>query len=148
MKEFIKVTRALAEPNRVKILKLLQRKSMYVNEIQEVLGIAQPTVSSHLKLLVDAGLVAYRREGLWVRYSLADGSSTPYAASLLGSLRHWLEDSPEMRKLADSLHGEKRQRGTQQASAPCADRLILMANEQYKSGSKKLGLQKQKEILR
>lgn len=127
MKEFIKVTRALAEPNRVKILKLLQRRSLYVNELQEILGIAQPTVSSHLKLLVDAGLVDYRKEGLWVRYSLADGSSTPYAASLLGHLRHWLEGLPEMQELAARLHAARRQRGSQQASGPCVDRLCLMA---------------------
>ncbi len=110
MKEFVKVAKALSEPNRVKILKLLQHRAMYVCEIQELLGIAQPTVSSHLKWLTDAGLVVYQKDGLWVSYSLADGSSTPYAASLLGHLRHWLEDSPEVLEMAARLPDITRQR--------------------------------------
>ena len=49
MKEFIKVMKALSDPNRVKLLKLLQKREMCVCEIQAALGIAQPTVSKHLK---------------------------------------------------------------------------------------------------
>ena len=64
---------------------------MCVCEIQAALGIAQPTVSKHLKILEDAGLVGRKKEGLWVNYSLTDGGRSPYAASLLGNLRHWLE---------------------------------------------------------
>ncbi len=50
MKEFIRVMKALSDPNRVKILKLLQHKSMCVCELQAVLKIAQPTVSNHLRV--------------------------------------------------------------------------------------------------
>lgn len=42
MKVFIKVMKAVSEPNRVKILKLLQHRSMCVEELQSILGIAQP----------------------------------------------------------------------------------------------------------
>jgi ArsR family transcriptional regulator len=70
-----------------------------VCDIRAALGIAQPTVSSHLKVLEEAGLVTYRKDGLWVHYRLSDGGSSPYAASLLGHLRHWLEDSPEIAPL-------------------------------------------------
>ena len=73
MKAFIKVMKALSDPNRVKILKLLQHKKMCVCELQGVLGISQPTVSKHLKVLEEAGLVTYKEDGLWVNYSLADG---------------------------------------------------------------------------
>ncbi len=103
MKEFIKVMRALSDPNRVKLIKMLQRKSMCVCEIQAALGIAQPTVSKHLKILVDAGLVDYKKDGLWVNYFLTDGSSSPYAASLLGNMKHWLEDDNEIQELAKKL---------------------------------------------
>ncbi|MFC1856723.1 ArsR/SmtB family transcription factor [Thermodesulfobacteriota bacterium] len=95
MKDFITVMKALSDPNRVKIIKMLQHKKMCVCELQAVLQIAQPTVSKHLKILENAGLVKYRKDGLWVDYQLSDGSRTPYAASLLGNLRHWLEDDPE-----------------------------------------------------
>lgn len=103
MKEFIKVMKALSDPNRVKILKMLQHKSMCVCEMQAALGIAQPTVSNHLKVLEDAGFVSYRKSGLWVNYSLADGGSSPYSASLLGNLKHWLKDDPEVMALIEGL---------------------------------------------
>ena len=100
MKEFIKVMKALSDPNRVKLLKLLQKREMCVCEIQAALGIAQPTVSKHLKILENAGLVGRKKEGLWVNYSLSDGGRSPYAASLLGNLKHWLEEDPEIRDLS------------------------------------------------
>ena len=71
----------------------------YRQELQGALGIAQPSVSKHLKILEEAGLVDYRKEGLWVNYYLADGKSSPYAASLLGNLRHWLNEDPEVSEL-------------------------------------------------
>ncbi|MEJ5365265.1 MAG: metalloregulator ArsR/SmtB family transcription factor [Desulfosoma sp.] len=96
MKEFIRVMKALSDPNRVKILKMLNRRELCVCEIQAGLGLAQPTVSKHLKILEDAGLVEKRKDGLWVNYRPADGQSSPYAAMLLGSLKHWLNDDPEI----------------------------------------------------
>lgn len=103
MKDFIKVMKALSDPNRVKILKMLQVRSLCVCEMQAVLGIAQPTVSNHLKLLEEAGLVYSRKNGLWVNYFVSDGSSSPYAASLLGNLKHWLTDDPEISRLRAAL---------------------------------------------
>lgn len=96
MDEFIQVMKALSDPNRVKLVKLLQRRDMCVCEIREALGIAQPTVSKHLKVLERAGLVGRKKEGLWVNYFLSDGGRSPYAASLLGNLRHWLEQDSEV----------------------------------------------------
>ena len=96
MKDFIKVVKALSDPNRVKIVKMLQHKKMCVCEIRALLQIAQPSVSKHLKSLENAGLVGSVKDGLWVNYYLADGSSSPYAASLLGNLKHWLSDDPEV----------------------------------------------------
>jgi len=103
MKDFIKTIKALSDPNRVKIVKMLQRKSMCVCELQAALGVAQPTVSKHLKILEEAGFVTYEKDGLWVNYHLADGSRNPYVASLLGNLRHWLEDEPEVARLKKEL---------------------------------------------
>ncbi|MGV8073264.1 MAG: ArsR/SmtB family transcription factor [Syntrophobacteraceae bacterium] len=109
MKEFIKVMKALSDPNRVKIIKMLQHKSLCVCEMQAALGIAQPTVSNHLKVLEDAGFVTYRKDGLWVNYSLADGGSSPYSASLLGNLRHWLKDDLEITGIIERLPGIRRE---------------------------------------
>ncbi|MCU0575038.1 MAG: metalloregulator ArsR/SmtB family transcription factor [Syntrophobacteraceae bacterium] len=103
MTEFIKVMKALSDPNRVKILKILQQQSLCVCELQAGLGIAQPTVSNHLKVLEDAGLVHSRKNGLWVNYFVSDGSKNPYVATTLGNLKHWLKDDPEITRILDSL---------------------------------------------
>ncbi len=103
MREFVKVMKALADPNRVKMIKLLQHRVMCVCEIQASLGLAQSTVSKHLKTLEDADLITFSKEGLWVNYRLADGAKSPYVSSLLGNLRHWLEDDPEIAKLVNRL---------------------------------------------
>jgi ArsR family transcriptional regulator len=101
MQEFIKVMKALSDPNRVKLIKLLQRRQMCVCEIRAALGIAQPTVSKHLKVLENADLVGRAKEGLWVNYFLADGARSSYAASLLGNLRHRLDDDLQIRELTE-----------------------------------------------
>jgi ArsR family transcriptional regulator len=103
MKDFTRVMKALSDPTRVKILKALQVKNLCVCEIQAALRLAQPTISKHLKILEDAGLVMSHKCGLWVNYSLADGTDTPYAATLLGNLRHWLQKDPEIVSLMETL---------------------------------------------
>jgi ArsR family transcriptional regulator len=103
MKPFLRVMKALSDPSRVKIMKLLQRRQLCVCELTAGLGLAQPTVSKHLKILEEAGLVTSTKEGLWVNYRLADGESSPYAAALIGNLRHWLNDDPEIMRLYERL---------------------------------------------
>ena len=103
MKTFIKVMKSLSDPNRVKIIKMLQHKSMCVCEMKEALQVSQPAVSKHLKLLEDSGLVSFQKDGLWVNYHLTDGGSSPNVANLLGNLRHWLEEEPEIADLIERL---------------------------------------------
>lgn len=103
MKDFIQVMKALSDPKRVKIVKMLQHRVMCVCELREALGIAQSSVSKHLKILEDAGLVDYKKDGLWVNYFLTDGGKSPYVSSLLGNLRHWLENEPEIMELIRRL---------------------------------------------
>jgi len=103
MKTFVKVLKALSDPSRVIIIKLLQHKTMCVCELTSALGLSQPTVSKHLKVLEAAGLVAFTKDERWVNYYLADGGKSPYAASLLGNLKHWLEDDPAIAELVKRL---------------------------------------------
>lgn len=103
MKEFLKVMKASSDPTRVKILKMLGKRVMCVCEIQAALGTAQSTASKHLKILEDAGMVVSKKEGLWVNYLLADGRQSPYASSLLGNMRHWLNDEPEISSLLEKI---------------------------------------------
>lgn len=103
MKVFIRVMKALSDPNRVKMMKILQSRPLCVCEIKEALGIAQSTASKHLKILEDAELVKSFKDGLWVNYSLADGSGSPYSASMIGALRHWLDDESKIKELRQIL---------------------------------------------
>jgi len=103
VKSFIKVIKALSDPNRIKIIKMLQHKTMCVCEIQAALQISQPSVSKHLKILEDAGFIDFHKEGMWVNYHLTEGGSSPYVATLLGNLRHWLENDPEIAEMMKKL---------------------------------------------
>ena len=109
MREFIKVMKALSDSNRVKMVKLLQRRVMCVCEIQEALGLAQSTASKHLRILEEAGLITFFKEGPWVNYRLSDGDRNPYVASLLGNLRHWLEDDADVSGLVAKLPDIRRE---------------------------------------
>ena len=109
MKQFIKVMKALSDPNRVKMVKILQSRPLCVCEIKTALGIAQSTASKHLKQLEDAGLVRSFKDGLWVNYSLADGSDSPYSANMIGNLKHWLDEEEDIRDLNRVLPGIDRE---------------------------------------
>ncbi len=103
MIEFIKTMKALSDPNRIKMIKLLQHRVLCVCEMQEALGLAQSTVSKHLKILEDSGLITHFKDGLWVNYRLSDGNCNPYVANLLGTLRHWLDEDPDIHALVARL---------------------------------------------
>jgi ArsR family transcriptional regulator len=104
MKAFIKVMKALSDPNRVKMIKMLQIKPLCVCEITEALNIAQSTASKHLKILEEAELVDSYKDGLWVNYSLANSDST-YSSSMVDIMKGWLDDEPGIKDLMESLPG-------------------------------------------
>jgi ArsR family transcriptional regulator len=74
--------RALADPARVKIVNLLARteQPVCVCEFVPALGLSQPTVSHHLKKLVEAGLLDREERGKWAYYSLSDEAIERLAA--------------------------------------------------------------------
>jgi ubiquinone/menaquinone biosynthesis C-methylase UbiE/DNA-binding transcriptional ArsR family regulator len=67
--ETVQYYKALADETRLRLLNLLIRHELNVNEIVSVMGMGQPRISRHLKILTDCGLLKYRRDGLWVFYS-------------------------------------------------------------------------------
>ena len=66
-----KVFKTLADPTRIRILFLLERQELAVQELMEVLGMAQSRVSRHLGILREAGLLQDRRDGTFVLYRFA-----------------------------------------------------------------------------
>ena len=103
MKECLRVMKALSDSSRIRILKMLEGRELCVCEIQALLGLSQSTVSKHLKILEDAGLVDRRRDGQWVLYSLSGGERSVYAREMLERLRSWLGSDPEVRALVEKL---------------------------------------------
>jgi len=103
MKKYIRVAKALSDPSRIKIVKLLQAKGLCVCEIRELLGLAQPTVSKHLKILEEAGLLERAKDGQWVNYRLLDGADSTHAKAMLDHLRHSLDSDPEVKQLLGRL---------------------------------------------
>ena len=68
--EEVQTFKALADENRIRILKLLCSGEKCACELLETLAISQPTLSHHMKILCDAGLVNGRREGKWMHYTI------------------------------------------------------------------------------
>jgi len=77
--------RALAEPTRLRLLSLVashEGGEACVCDLTEPVGLSQPTVSHHLKVLVDAGLLTRDKRGVWAYYALVPGSLDALAAVL------------------------------------------------------------------
>lgn len=70
MTSTLKSLRALADPTRLRIVALLERDELSVNELQEITGLGQSRVSTHLSLLAETGLLASRRDGKRTFYRL------------------------------------------------------------------------------
>ena len=62
--------KALSDENRIRILKLLRSGEKCACKLLEELNISQPTLSHHMKILCDAGIVTGRKEGKWTHYSI------------------------------------------------------------------------------
>ena len=75
MLEFLNITKALSEENRVRILLALEVGELCVCQIIELLELAPSTVSKHMSVLRQARLVQGRKDGRWTYYRLADESA-------------------------------------------------------------------------
>ncbi len=88
------VMKAVSDPTRVRILKILEGGELCVCQVIAVVGLGQSTISKHLFLLRAAGLIKDRKDRKWVHYSLDGKNGNPYAAEMLRNLREWLNDDP------------------------------------------------------
>ena len=89
LKSAARIAKALADPQRMRILKMLRPGERCVCQIVEVLALAPSTVSKHLALLDAAGLVASRKHGRWIYYRLPDETAQAPVRPLLA----WLDDA-------------------------------------------------------
>jgi ArsR family transcriptional regulator, arsenate/arsenite/antimonite-responsive transcriptional repressor len=93
MEELAKILKAIGDRNRFRIVKMLEKKPLCVCEIKKVLGLAQSSVSKHLKILKGSGLISDEQDGFWTNYCLStkkDGR----IAEILFLVKGWGNDNP------------------------------------------------------
>jgi arsenate reductase/ArsR family transcriptional regulator len=94
MRDFELTMKAVGDPTRTRILKLLEGGGLCVCQVQAVLGLAPSTVSKHLTILKLAGLVEDQRDGKWIKYALIEEARHPHAKPILELLRGALDRDP------------------------------------------------------
>lgn len=93
MRDLMAVVKALADENRLRVLVFLGDGELCVCQIIELLGLAPSTVSKHLTILYQAGLLDSRKQGRWVHYRLARAGS-PAVREAIRFVRKCLKDDP------------------------------------------------------
>jgi ArsR family transcriptional regulator, arsenate/arsenite/antimonite-responsive transcriptional repressor len=93
VKDILNITKALSDENRLRIIMGLEGGELCVCQITELLGLAMSTVSKHLSILYQAGLLNARKEGRWMYYSLPGKGAPTAAREAVGWVRRSLADS-------------------------------------------------------
>jgi ArsR family transcriptional regulator, arsenate/arsenite/antimonite-responsive transcriptional repressor len=96
-RETVNIFRALSDPNRLRIMKILEQRELCVCEVREVLELSTSTVSKHLSILADAGLITDTKVGKWVNYRLNPDASSDLVRPLLKVLEQGLQDEAQIR---------------------------------------------------
>ncbi|MDP4116891.1 MAG: metalloregulator ArsR/SmtB family transcription factor [Bacteroidota bacterium] len=86
------IFQTLSDPNRLRILKMLQARSLCVCEITSVLEIGTSTVSNHLSILKKDGFIIDEKEGKWVNYKINPRPADDRVSSILSTLDFWIAD--------------------------------------------------------
>jgi ubiquinone/menaquinone biosynthesis C-methylase UbiE/DNA-binding MarR family transcriptional regulator len=110
MASILKNLRLLADPSRLRILLLVEREELSVAELQEILGMGQSRISTHLAQLKQAGLVEDRRNGKSILYRLNRAAQSNGFAQMLNLLRQAAAEIPEAEQDSDALRLALRRR--------------------------------------
>lgn len=82
-----KILKALSDPNRLKIIDLLSCGEKCACEILESFKFTQPTLSHHMKVLIDCGLIEVRKDGIWNLYKLSENNTNKLVLFLKNLIR-------------------------------------------------------------
>jgi ArsR family transcriptional regulator, arsenate/arsenite/antimonite-responsive transcriptional repressor len=135
LRDYEAVLKAAADPNRARILKMLEGSELCVCQIVAVLGLSQPSVSKHLTILRDAELIEERKEGRWVYLRQAQTARNEFALPLLALLPRWLKDDSQVAEDAQRVKIVSRIPADQLCSISCED-LFAAENCPDKTGCK------------
>ena len=89
MKQKVDKLKAIAEPNRLRILMMLRQKPLCVCEITAILDLTTATVSKHLSILSKAGFLVDIKDGKWINYSLIPKGTDGNIDDILDYLNKW-----------------------------------------------------------
>jgi ArsR family transcriptional regulator len=103
MRDFLKITKALADENRLRMLMALREGEVCVCQITELTGLAISTVSKHLSILHQAGLVNARKDGRWLYYSLPGKGAATAAREAVAWVRRSLQHDERIAEDAQHL---------------------------------------------
>ncbi len=95
MKDIVKIFKALADPNRLRITLLLRRRELCVCELMSVLGLEQSRVSHHMRILREAGIAEDVREGRWIIYRIPAEARDLVEDLFAGALRKRIGEAAE-----------------------------------------------------
>lgn len=90
MRSMVKAAKALSDETRLRILNLLLKRECCVCEVMQVLNISQTRASRNLNVLLEAGFLSVRREGLWAYYSIDKTGLEKYLSMLLSAVERSL----------------------------------------------------------
>jgi ArsR family transcriptional regulator len=83
LKKIVKIAKALADENRFKIFTTISEKGeIACKEITSMFNLTQPTISHHLKVLMESGLIDFRKEGQWSYFFVNKNVLDEYLSSL------------------------------------------------------------------
>ncbi len=116
MHEFLSISKALGDESRVRALLSVKDGELCLCQIIEVLGLSPATVSKHMNILHQAGLVQRRKDGKWHFYRLADGNDRQAARGALDWTLQELEQDETIRTDAERVR-EVRRRDLEELSA-------------------------------
>lgn len=110
MASILKNLRLAADPSRLRILLLLEREELSVAELQEILGMGQSRISTHLAQLKQAGLLEDRRNGKSVLYRIKPSGQSNGLSQVMGVLRQAAAEIPEASEDSEALRLALRRR--------------------------------------
>lgn len=110
----IEALKALGEPTRLRLVRLLAQSDLTVTDLTSILGQSQPRVSRHLKLLVESKILSRYQEGAWAYFRLADDVAVAGLVSVL--LARVEEADPVLLRDAGRLDTVRRQRAARAAN--------------------------------
>jgi ArsR family transcriptional regulator, arsenate/arsenite/antimonite-responsive transcriptional repressor len=96
-RDYVNIFKALGDPNRLRIMKMIAEKELCLCEIREILDLSSSTVSQHLTILRDAGLLLDAKDGKWVNFRVNDKSNLKHIRAILALIRESFDDDDMVR---------------------------------------------------